>query len=83
MNSLGGDFKGLYIMKTDAEPYYISRIKEFYDGNGTGNPYIYEYKFTEPSATPGFVEAPIAYLGMILGISAPSATFLFTFLITF
>ena len=78
---LGDEYKGLYIMKADAHPYYISRIKEMYEGNGMTNPYIYEYKFNTLPATPIFGAYPIAIVGKILGVKAENIALMSTFVI--
>jgi len=82
IESLGEKYQGLYIMKSDSQPYYTARIKELYEGNGMANPFIYEHKKELP-ATPGFAAIPIALLGKVLGMEAETAALISTFILPF
>jgi hypothetical protein len=78
INRLGSEYQGLYLMNTDAETHYVARIQEVYDGQGTGNPYIHEYKDL-PSPLYTYSETVLAYPGMLLGISATTMNLVYKF----
>lgn len=68
MRSMGGAYRGIYIMKTDAETHYLARMKESSEGNGAGNPFISEFKEV-PTASPQITESLLAFPSSVFGIS--------------
>ena len=47
--NMGEDFKGIYPINNDDEIYYLARARDVTDGhNFLSNPYLYEYKDSDP-----------------------------------
>lgn len=81
MARLGTAYHGVYMMNADAEPHYVARMQEFYDGDGVGNPYYYEGKNSLPDTLYTFSESLLAAPGRIIGISAPTMNLMYKFLL--
>lgn len=81
MHSLGAEYKGVYIMGSDAEPYYVARMQEFYDGNGIGNAYYFENKNDVPNIYFTVSESLLALPGDLLGISAAKLNLIYKFVL--
>ena len=41
VNSLGTEYKGIPMMKSDGETYYVTRMQQLYNGTGVSNPYYF------------------------------------------
>jgi hypothetical protein len=78
---IGSDYRGMYSMTSDAEPHYLARIHETYDGNGPGNPFIFEYKNSVPTSSYTFSETTLALPGILFNISVPTLNLLYKFLL--
>ncbi len=78
----GNHYKGLYMMKTEAEWYYLARMHEIYDEGRIGNPFLADpYKFYGPlSVSPGG-ETILAIPGKLLNISVPTLNLVYKFLL--
>lgn len=77
MWSLGDDYEGLYMMKSDAETHYLSRMQEFYDGNGTGNAYYLEDKNSFPNIFFGLSESMLSFPGYLMNITVPNLNLIY------
>ncbi len=67
--ALTPEYRGVALMGHDAEEHYLARMQEVYDGHPSlGNTYL-PFKET-PYLSPGLGENAVAYLGMIVGLSA-------------
>src|SRR3989338_9006114 len=51
LNSLRSEYKGVYLMKMDAEEHYLARMQEFLDFKSLNNPFLFEGKGDSPSAS--------------------------------
>lgn len=80
IGSLGDKYQGLYMMKADAEPYYLARIHQAYKGEIGTNPFISEYNKIVPPATLSLAESVLAIPGMVLGLSVPTLALVYKFL---
>ena len=81
IHSLGNNYRGIYITKTDAELHYLARMQESIDGGGMGNPFVYEYKNNAPSTFYDTSETILAWPARILGISIPNINLVYKFLL--
>lgn len=81
--SLGDSYNGLYMMKSDAETNYLTRMQEFKDGNGVGNPFIYEYKNSFPMTFFTISEGILVLPAIILNISTANINLFYKFLLPF
>lgn len=79
MKSLGDEYRGIYMMKSDAETHYLSRMQEYYDGNGIGNAYYLEDKNSFPNIFYGISESLLASPGKLLNISVPNLNLFYKF----
>lgn len=77
----GSNYKGLYMMNREAEPYYLSRMHEFYDEGRIGNPYLFEHKFYGPQFLQSGAETLLAIPGKLLDISVPTLNLIYKFLL--
>lgn len=70
---LGGSYRGIIATGTDAEEYYLVRVREAYDGHASvSSPDLFEYK--EKSSPQGALsENIIAGISKIFSISVPQA----------
>ena len=80
IHNLGAEYKGLYPMKADAEPYYLSRIHEIYKGHLSTNTLIFEEKYTIPRATFNLIDPIMALPGLVFGLSVPTLALIYKFL---
>ena len=80
IKNLGADYKGLYMMKADAEPYYLARIHAVYKGDISVDPYIFEEKYTIPKATLNLIDPIVAWPGIIFHLSVPTLALIYKFL---
>ncbi len=77
----GSDYRGLYMMTTDGEKFYLARMHEFYDEGRVGNPFLYEHKFYGPMFYSSGGETLLAIPGKLLGISVPTLNLIYKFLL--
>ncbi len=77
---LGNNYHGIYL-QSEAELHYLATMKEFAEGKGLGNPYIYEFKANVPSATFTFGEWLLALPTMLLTVSVSEINLLYKFLL--
>lgn len=77
----GDLYQGIYMLESDAEVHYLARIKEFVDGNGPGNPYIYDFKDNVPTTFFTYGEWILALPSMIFGISVANMNLIYKFLL--
>ncbi len=75
----GNDYRGIHMFKTDAELHYLARMQEVVDGNGLGNPFIYEYKNNVPSAAYTISETILAWPAKFFGIPIPTINLFYKF----
>lgn len=75
------DYQGLYVMTTDAEPFYLARMQEYYDEGRVGNPFLFEHKFYGPMFYSYGAETLLAIPGKILGISVPTLGLIYKFIL--
>lgn len=78
---LGSAYRGIYMLKTDAEPHYLSRMEAALKGNGIGNPFVYEYRNEVPSGFYSYSETVLALPAKILPISIPDLNLYYKFLL--
>jgi hypothetical protein len=69
--SEGENYRGLYMMNTEAETHYLARMNEFYDEGRIGNPFLFEHKYYGPQFFPSLAEMIVAFPGKVFGISVP------------
>ncbi len=81
ISSLGEDYKGIYILKTDAEEHYLARMQGFVKGSGLNNPFLYEGRKGTPSASFTTSESLLALPAIFFGISIPTLNFFYKFLL--
>lgn len=79
--NLGDDYQGIQMYGADAELHYLARMQESVDGEGLGNPFIYEYKDNVPSTTYTISETILAWPAMVLGYSVPNLSLFYKFLL--
>ncbi len=77
----GDLYQGIYILESDAEVHYLARIKEFVDGNGPGNPYIYDFKNNVPTTFFTYSEWILALPSIALGVSVPNMNLIYKFIL--
>lgn len=64
------EYRGMHILRTDAETHYLARLNEVYDGHpGLGNVFLEDK--ARPYILPPFGEMLIAIFGKALGLDAP------------
>lgn len=74
------NYKGIYMMDTDAEVHYLARMNNFLVRQSTGNPYLYEYKDTiSPFGT--YAEATLSLPAFLFPVSIPDLSLLYKFLL--
>lgn len=83
INYAGSEYKGLYMLATDAEPHYLARISDFAEGNGIGNPFIREYKDNVPAASFSYEEAIMSLPLKIFPITVLQLNLIYKFLFSF
>lgn len=70
---LGESYRGIIATGTDAEEYYLVRVREAYDGHASvSSPDLFEYK-EKPSPQGALSENIIAGISKIFSISVPQA----------
>src|SRR3989344_179085 len=79
VNSLGTEYKGIPMMKSDGETYYVTRMQQLYNGTGVSNPYYFEDK-NLPNIYYTFSESLIAIPGVVLGIPVDTLNLIYKFL---
>ncbi|OGZ08790.1 MAG: hypothetical protein A3D65_03265 [Candidatus Lloydbacteria bacterium RIFCSPHIGHO2_02_FULL_50_13] len=77
----GDHYKGYYMMKTEAEWFYLARMQEFYDEGRVGNPFLFEHKFYGPQFMQSGGEIILAAPGKLLGISIPTLNLIYKFVL--
>lgn len=77
----GEHYKGLYMMKTEAEWYYLARIHEFYDEGRIGNPFLFEHKHYGPQFLQSGGEMILAIPGILLNISVSTLSLIYKFVL--
>jgi hypothetical protein len=82
MEKLGGEYRGIYF-QSEAESHYLAWMKEFSEGRGLSNPYLYEFKDNVPSTTFTFGEWFLALPAMFLPIPIPSLNLFYKFFLPF
>lgn len=80
MERLGSAYQGIYF-QSEAESHYLAWMKEFSEGRGLSNPYLYEFKDDVPSTTFTFGEWFLALPTMFLPLSVPQINLLYKFLL--
>lgn len=75
----GSHYKGLYMMNREAEPFYLSRMHEFYDEGRIGNLYLFEHKYYGPQFLQSGAETLLAIPGKLLDISVPTLNLIYKF----
>jgi hypothetical protein len=83
MKVLNNDYHGIYMMQSDAEPHYLAKMQETYDGNKIGNAYYYEEKAIWPVVYYTISERVLAIPGIIFGISVPNINLIYKFIFPF
>ncbi len=76
----GGQYQGIYMLQSDAEPHYLARMREAVDGNGIGNPFFTGFKTDIPVATPAVIEQVAAWPSLIFGVSVPLLNLAYKFI---
>ena len=75
----GNNYKGLYMMKTESEWYYLARMQEVYDEGRIGNPFLFEHKWNGPIFVSPGGETILAIPGRLLNISVPTINLIYKF----
>lgn len=83
VRSLSSAYRGIYMMRSDAEVHYLARMEEFIDGNGLGNAYLYEYKNSIPSIFFTISESVLAIPARIFHIPVPTLNLFYKFFLPF
>jgi hypothetical protein len=79
MLNLRSEYKGIYMMQSDAEPHYLAKMQETYDGNKIGNAYYFDEKNIWPVVYYTLSERILALPGMIFGLSVPNINLIYKF----
>ncbi|MDO8520961.1 MAG: hypothetical protein Q7S52_02500 [bacterium] len=77
----GDHYKGYYMMKTEAEWFYLARMNEFHDEGRIGNPFLLEHKYYGPQFMQSGAETILAIPGKLLDISVPTLNLMYKFLL--
>lgn len=80
VQSLGKNYKGLYMMNADAETHYLARMNKACAGEGMGNPYYFENKNDVPNVFYEIAESAAALPCNILGIGVTNLNLIYKFI---
>src|SRR5260221_10436962 len=80
IHNLGTAYHGVYMLGTDAETHYLSRMEELYDGHLWGNPFLAEFKEKQYSLIFTPAELLLAVPGYILSIGIANLNLFYKFL---
>ena len=81
IQSLGTDYKGLYMLNTDAEPHYLARMQAAVKGDGIGNPFVIDGRNDVPSSFYSYSESLLAVPAQVFPISIPTLNLVYKFLL--
>jgi len=80
IHKLDNAYHGIYMLRTDAETHYLSRMKELYDGHLWGNPFLAEFKDKQHSISFILVELILAVPGYVFGVGVVNLNLIYKFL---
>lgn len=80
ISNLSSEYKGIYMMSSDAEPHYLSRMAGCVRGDGVGNPYYMNDGQKFPSTMFSISECIISTPSLVFGISISKLSLIYKFI---